>query len=174
MKTIATIAKKIAAAGEVPAVKMTADEVKTAAQIALQNPQESARILRDMAQAGGRRAAQAYMIAQEACNRLSYHDERYPAFSRIRKIANATAIGVSPDYAFWATPDNLWRKIRETSVARQIAAAESAGLSYVHSAARRGYRETGSWYAPRLDCVAIATGTPWRGSNQYHTVNYYR
>lgn len=169
-----TIAKKIAAAGEVPAVKMTADEVKTAADIALQNPQESTRILREMVQAGGRRAACAYRIAREVCRRLSYHDERYPAFNRIQMLANATAIGISPNYAFWAAPDNLWRKIRETSVARQIATAESAGLSYVRSAARRGYRETGSWYAPRLDCIAIAIGTPWRGSNQYHTVNYYR
>lgn len=169
-----TLVKKIAAAGEVPAVKTTAEELGVAARFALQHPKDSARLLREMVQAGGRKAAYAYRVAQEACRRLSYRDDRRPAFEWIRLLAKATAIGVSPDFAFWAAPDNLRRKIRETSVARQIATAESAGLRHVRSAARRGYRETGSWYAPRLDCIAIASGEPWRGSNQYYTVNYYR
>lgn len=169
-----TIAKKIAAAGEVPAIRTTAEEIKTEVKIALQHPQDSARILRDMVQAGRRPAANAYRIAHEVCRLLPYRDERRPAFERIRLLASATAIGISPDFAFWAAPGNLWRKIRETRVARQVAAAKSAGLSYVRSAAKRGYRGTGVWYAPRLDCIAIGTGEPWHGSNTYYTVNYYR
>ena len=169
-----TLVKKITAAGEPPSVKMTADEFGFAARAAMDDPVYSVRILRNMAQAGGRSAANAYHIAQEVCRRLSYRDERRPAFGRIEMLACATAIGISPDFAFWAAPYNLWRKIREARVARQVAAAKSAGLSYVRSAAKRGYRETGVWYAPRLDCVAIASGEPWNGSNMYYRVDYYR